>query len=162
MIVIDKPALDEDLLVHFGVKGMRWGRRKASSSDGSSDKKPMSTKKKVAIGAGVAAGVAGAAAVAYMMSRRGKVPVRQVLGNRPGLRSPASPAAGMPKANFGPFRAKGTPAAAAARGKRAANDISQSEWKKRVSDLRKDMASANADQDQWMRRQGLGAAINRG
>ena len=138
MIVIDKPPLDEDLLVHFGVKGMRWGRRKDSSSGGSSDKKPMSTKKKVAIGAGVAVAAAGAAAVAYMMSGRGKVPVRQVMGNRPGFKSPAAPR-GMPKANFGPFRggAKASPAAAAARGKRAAGDISQSEWKKRVADLRR-------------------------
>lgn len=133
MAVIDKPPLDEDLLVHFGIKGMRWGVRKSSSSGGSSKKK-MSTKKKVAIGAGVAVG---AAAVAFALTRRGKVPVKNVLGHQPGLSSPG---------------------ATAARGKRAAGDISQSEWRKRVSSLSKDIADANADQDRWMRRQGLGSA----
>lgn len=28
MITAEKPALNEDLLVHFGIKGMRWGVRK--------------------------------------------------------------------------------------------------------------------------------------
>lgn len=28
MIVDEKPPLDEDLLAHFGVKGMHWGARK--------------------------------------------------------------------------------------------------------------------------------------
>lgn len=33
MITADKPALNEDLLVHFGIKGMRWGVRKYESKD---------------------------------------------------------------------------------------------------------------------------------
>lgn len=28
MLVDEKPSLDEDLLIHFGIKGMRWGVRK--------------------------------------------------------------------------------------------------------------------------------------
>lgn len=70
-------------LYHHGVKGMRWGRRKAktavtASPSGSrnqsntqtngSTKKKMSTKKKVAIGAGVAA-AALAAFGAYKISK---------------------------------------------------------------------------------------------
>jgi hypothetical protein len=132
LITAEKPQLNEDLLIHFGIKGMKWGVRKSKSSSDSSGKK-MSTKKKVAIGAGVAVG---AAAVAFALTRRGKVPVKNVLGHQPGLSSPGT----------------------AARGRRAANDISQSEWRKRVSTLSKDIADANADQDRWMRRQGLGSA----
>jgi hypothetical protein len=130
MIVSEKPDLDEDLLVHFGIKGMKWGQKKTSSSGDSPGKKPMSTKKKVAIGA---AAVAGATAVAFVIARRGKTQ--------------------MPPA----FRNSTT----TSKGKAASSTISQSEWKKRVADLRADMASANADQDRWMRRQGLGAHLNK-
>lgn len=58
-----------DELYHYGVKGMRWGvrhdpertgrRTGGSSGSRSSSKKKMSTAKKVAIGVGVAAAVAG-------------------------------------------------------------------------------------------------------
>lgn len=70
MITAEKPPLDEDLLVHFGIKGMKWGVRKRSDSDGNAKPK-MSTKKKVAIGATVAVG---AAAVAYILATRGQGP----------------------------------------------------------------------------------------
>ena len=71
--MIEKPPLDEDLLIHFGVKGMRWGRRKAAdsgtSTEGSStNNEGMSTGKKVAIGAGL---VLGAGAAAYVISKYG-------------------------------------------------------------------------------------------
>lgn len=57
-----------DYMYHYGVKGMKWGVRKrvksAVSSTGEKIKNKtnkMSTKKKVAIGIGVAAGVGAAA-----------------------------------------------------------------------------------------------------
>lgn len=67
MLVAEKPPLDEDLLVHFGVKGMRWGQRKPDDGTGMSP----STKKKVVVGVGIAVGVA---AGAYLLSKRGTVP----------------------------------------------------------------------------------------
>lgn len=54
-----------DDLAHYGVKGMRWGHRKEDGGSG------LSTKKKVAIGVGAAATVAGAAFVAHKMGASG-------------------------------------------------------------------------------------------
>lgn len=34
MAVMNKPDLDEDLMIHFGVKGMKWGRRQGKSVTG--------------------------------------------------------------------------------------------------------------------------------
>src|SRR4051794_16711747 len=80
MLVDEKPPLDEDLLMHFGVPGMKWGHRKpresgSSSGRSSAPKQGMSTKKKVAVGVGVGVAVAGAAAAAYFLARSGKSPV---------------------------------------------------------------------------------------
>ena len=63
-------------LSHHGVKGMRWGVRKRRVSSGirrtSSSRKKMSTAKKVAIGVGVAAAVAGATAITIHAVKTGK------------------------------------------------------------------------------------------
>lgn len=79
MLVDEKPPLDEDLLMHFGVPGMKWGHRKARDSGGSgrssAPKRKMSTKKKVIL-AGVGAGIAvGAATTAFILAKRGGVRV---------------------------------------------------------------------------------------
>ena len=58
---------NNDELYHHGVKGMRWGHRKQPERTGTSrPRKKMSTAKKVAIGVGIAAGIAG---VAYISSK---------------------------------------------------------------------------------------------
>jgi hypothetical protein len=43
MTTFDKPSLDEVYLEHFGIKGMRWGQRKAASSSSSSSSSGAST-----------------------------------------------------------------------------------------------------------------------
>lgn len=60
-------------LEHFGVRGMKWGRRKERNS--SVDSKGMSTKTKAAIGV---AGVAGAATLAYFLNKKFKVKVSDI------------------------------------------------------------------------------------
>lgn len=79
MIDTDKPPLEGVYLAHIGIKGMKWGVRKAEpsggSSEGSAPKQGMSTKKKVAIGAGI---IVGAAATAYLLNSFGG---RQIAGN---------------------------------------------------------------------------------
>lgn len=34
MFAIDKPELSDELLAHYGIKGMKWGRRRGSSVTG--------------------------------------------------------------------------------------------------------------------------------
>ena len=68
-----------DELYHYGVKGMKWGMRhdpeRTGRQSSSGSKKKMSTAKKVAIGVGVAAAVAGATYIgvkAYKTSKYNK------------------------------------------------------------------------------------------
>lgn len=53
----------DDFLMHYGVKGMRWGKRRSSESGEPRPK--MSREKKIAIAVGVTATVAVGAAVAF-------------------------------------------------------------------------------------------------
>ena len=63
----------DETLVHFGVKGMKWGVRKERTS---AEKKALA--KKVAIGTGVLLVAAGAAAVTYQLNKNGKLPMKDV------------------------------------------------------------------------------------
>lgn len=66
MILDDKPPLDEALLEHHGIKGMRWGvRRKSTPGDHSNFKRNAKI-----VGAGALA-LGGAAAAAYVLSKHG-------------------------------------------------------------------------------------------
>lgn len=67
MIVGDKPPLDDDLLVHFGVKGMKWGVRKEQSTGTRTSEQQASHDKRVKVAkvAGATVGVAVLAAGAY-------------------------------------------------------------------------------------------------
>jgi len=94
----EKPPLDDELLIHFGIKGMRWGVRKERRSGRSGSSKPMSTRKKVAIG--VATGVAiagGAVAAAYLLKTRGEVKLPKVNPEKPlGKLGPNKPLSQLP------------------------------------------------------------------
>lgn len=71
----------DDILNHSGIKGMHWGIRK--EQDSSTQSTPgMSTKKKVAIGAGIATAVIGTAFVIHMLKSKPNIPVTFVENSR--------------------------------------------------------------------------------
>lgn len=174
---------DDDILAHFGRKGMKWGvrqdRSSGSSSGGSSGKPKMSTGKKVAIGLTAATG---AAAVALILTRTGrsmfKGTAERMVSDRQGARSMgraqtrARSALFKPgsvsdpfSSSFGDFGKRSqriSEQTFAKRGTTKVSDISRSEWKSKVNAVLKDIKGANAEQDAYMRSIGLGAAINRG
>lgn len=58
----------EDILAHFGVKGMRWGQRKSNSGSNQQPKKHRKAKA-AAVGVGL---VAGASVVGHLLGKYGK------------------------------------------------------------------------------------------
>jgi hypothetical protein len=82
IVSLEKPGTPSEL-VHFGIKGMKWGIRKerVSSGQGTVTKKPLltdkqkATAKKVAIGVGVLTVAAGTAYVAYKLHQNGNLPI---------------------------------------------------------------------------------------
>jgi hypothetical protein len=87
MVSVEKSGTPEEL-VHYGIKGMRWGVRKPEESKESQptgiQKLPSSSAqrkaraKKVAIGVGVLTAVAGAGFVAYKLHQSGKLPISSI------------------------------------------------------------------------------------
>lgn len=69
----------EDFLAHYGVPGMKWGKRKSQAVSGNRRKRTPEEKralaKKVAIGTGTLLAVAGAGYVAYQLKKRGGLKV---------------------------------------------------------------------------------------
>jgi hypothetical protein len=78
IVPLEKPGTPEEL-IHFGVRGMKWGVRKSQSSGSSgSASNKMSTKKKVAIGVGATVVVAGIVATTYILNKNGKLPLSSI------------------------------------------------------------------------------------
>lgn len=67
-----KPPLDEALLMHFGVKGMKWGVRHRRPDEAERRARFSPKAKKVAL---ATAGIAGALAVAYLLNRHGNTKI---------------------------------------------------------------------------------------
>jgi hypothetical protein len=109
LIVAEKPQLDNDLLVHFGVKGMHWGVRKPE--DPLVGNRPqMSRAKKVAVGVGVAAA---ATTALYIIAKSGQSPKTAAFSsksNRAGMKIAGKLLGKLGKASYQtvPKVAKGT------------------------------------------------------
>lgn len=83
MISVEKPGSPSEILEHHGIKGQKWGVRKAIDSTmgpkGTAQREHRKqVTKKVAIGVGVAAVVVGTAYVAYRLHKAGKLPVSSI------------------------------------------------------------------------------------
>lgn len=75
-MIAEKPELNEDLLIHFGVKGMKWGRRRKRPDEAQRGKVfSKANGVKLAKGAAVVAGVALVAAVLTKSGRTKMVDV---------------------------------------------------------------------------------------
>ncbi len=108
MITDTKPPLDEALLKHYGVKGMKWGvRRSDEQLERARKYRPTTKQKQVAIGTLIGIGVGAAAAI---MISTGTVPLTFVS-------APASAAATSAASTLG------TAAAKKALGSKTVNDF---------------------------------------
>lgn len=97
----------EGVLAHHGVLGMKWGHHKISEVSGSksssSEKKPWSTKKKIAVGGAAAVGIGLATYGAYKLHDKrlhnranfGKETLSEMYKGKTTLRGPKEPSAIM-------------------------------------------------------------------
>lgn len=99
-----------DELYHHGVKGMKWGvRRSNQTTESTRSSKRMSTAKKVAIGVGAAAAVAGVSYLALtktdtgkLVTRLGKSAVERTIKTSKSVHKSNKTNPGRDKANFLP------------------------------------------------------------
>jgi hypothetical protein len=75
MIHDQKPPLDEALLIHYGVKGMKWGVHHTRPDEAERRARFSPKAKKIAAGVAVAGG---AAAAAYLIAKHGNVPANSM------------------------------------------------------------------------------------
>jgi hypothetical protein len=71
-------VLVDDFLAHYGILGMKWGKRRSKSS---SVKPKMSRGKKIAIGVGVVVAVGSVVALA-VISKNSNMPIRSLTLNK--------------------------------------------------------------------------------
>ena len=159
-MIDEKPPLSGVYLAHFGVKGMKWGQRRRESSE-KTVKPKMSKRDKVATGLTLASI---ALTAGYILSKRGatKVPVAKPKPvNFRSLLNKDKFKQDILNNPFIPDR-KAAFTKTADRGRQALKGVeSRAEWKRKVSAVLNDMKQANAEQDSWMRKQGLGAVLNK-
>lgn len=98
-MIAEKPELNEDLLIHFGVKGMKWGRRRKRPDEAQRGKVfSKANGVKLAKGAAVVAGVVLVAAVLTKSGRTKMVDVAtsSYVSNRTAARTAkANPVTGL-------------------------------------------------------------------
>lgn len=70
--------LEENYLAHFGVKGMKWGKTKRPERTSEQKAETRRKIKKAAVIGGSIALVAGTAAVAVMLNKKGNVPLSTI------------------------------------------------------------------------------------
>ena len=147
----------EEALAHFGVKGMRWGVRNASSNTSPSEpKKRMSTKKKAAIGISVLA--VGTAATVAVLAKNGNIPIKDIsmrLPSRQRLISRNQSWAEMilDKQAFVRDNPNATTIRATDRGAKTVKRLSEtSKFKKLMKEFDSDIAEAHREQTAWMLR----------
>jgi hypothetical protein len=97
LVSVEKPGSPAEVLEHVGVKGMHWGVRKQRTSTSrpktaaelaAQHEHRKQVAKKVAIGVGVLAVVAGTAYVGYRLHKSGKLPLSSI---KPKTNSKAAP-----------------------------------------------------------------------
>lgn len=157
----------DDFLAHYGVKGMRWGQRKASDdSSPSSPRQGLSEgqKKALKVGAGVAA-IAGAAIVTGMLAKNGKLPVAQLSrgAQAAGKARAAARLASSPnvyRAGASKARSAATSASNARDGGRIAGNMAKKElsdmfdkdtWDMSVKSLMDEISQAHRDETKYMK-----------
>lgn len=91
MTYSDRPATPADAFAHYGIKGMKWGVRKEepTSTEAPSGNK-SSRAKKIAIGVGVLAVVAGAGYASYALNKNGSLSLGDMRSRTSSRAAPAT------------------------------------------------------------------------